>query len=219
MLLDCGEYTRCHLCTQPRPFGRTRTTMVASTATLPTPAGTIETLGGCPLSALAAYLGSTTFHVHPIVRRTMLRTIEAIIEPDGRVRLLEAVELSGTRRALVTLLEEAAEEAAGEVTALLSERHSPRTGTVRKRTPRGRTCSRKRSSRPVSVLGSLAVQAASGGGAGGGRPGRLPALSGDQQPVRGPTGGLNYRRRTSPKARCSAPAMRVRASCSRRAAS
>lgn len=51
----------------------------------------------------------------------MLRTIEAIIEPDGRVRLLEAVELSGTRRALVTLLEEAAEEAAGEVTALLSE--------------------------------------------------------------------------------------------------
>lgn len=38
----------------------------------------------------------------------MLRTIEAIIEPDGRVRLLEAVELSGTRRALVTLLEEAA---------------------------------------------------------------------------------------------------------------
>lgn len=51
----------------------------------------------------------------------MLRTIEAIIEPDGSVRLLEAVELSGTRRALVTMLEESAEEANGDITALLSE--------------------------------------------------------------------------------------------------
>lgn len=51
----------------------------------------------------------------------MLRTIEAIIEPDGRVRLLESVELSGTHRALVTLLEESADEASGDITALLSE--------------------------------------------------------------------------------------------------
>lgn len=51
----------------------------------------------------------------------MLRTLEAIIEPDGRVRLLEAVALPGTRRALVTVLDEVAEEAGGDLTALLSE--------------------------------------------------------------------------------------------------
>lgn len=51
----------------------------------------------------------------------MLRTIEAVIEPDGRVRLLEAVDLSGARRALVTVLDESAEEADRDVTALLSE--------------------------------------------------------------------------------------------------
>lgn len=51
----------------------------------------------------------------------MLRTIEAIIEPDGRVRLLEAVALPGTRRALVTVLDEVADEAGGDLTTLLSE--------------------------------------------------------------------------------------------------
>jgi hypothetical protein len=49
----------------------------------------------------------------------MLRTIEAVIESDGRVRLLEAVELSGARRALVIVLDEPADEA--NATALLSE--------------------------------------------------------------------------------------------------
>ncbi|CAN5894147.1 hypothetical protein BH23GEM7_BH23GEM7_17680 [soil metagenome] len=51
----------------------------------------------------------------------MLRTIEAIIEPDGQVRLLEEVQLSGTRRALVTVLDEPADEASGTTSALLSE--------------------------------------------------------------------------------------------------
>lgn len=51
----------------------------------------------------------------------MLRTLEAIIEPDGRVRLLEAVALPGTRRALVTVLEESADEAGSDLTTLLSE--------------------------------------------------------------------------------------------------
>lgn len=46
----------------------------------------------------------------------MLRTLEAIIEPDGQVRLLEPISLSGARRALVTVLDEPA-----ELTALLSE--------------------------------------------------------------------------------------------------
>jgi hypothetical protein len=50
----------------------------------------------------------------------MLRTIEALIEADGQVRLLEDVTISGPRRALVTLLDEPADETA-HATALLSE--------------------------------------------------------------------------------------------------
>lgn len=36
----------------------------------------------------------------------MLQTIEAVIEPDGQVHLLETVLLPGARRALVTILED-----------------------------------------------------------------------------------------------------------------
>jgi hypothetical protein len=36
----------------------------------------------------------------------MIRTVEAVIDKHGRVRLLEPVELGGERRALVTILEE-----------------------------------------------------------------------------------------------------------------
>ena len=36
----------------------------------------------------------------------MSRTIEAIIDKDGHVRLLEAISLSSTRRALVTILDD-----------------------------------------------------------------------------------------------------------------
>jgi hypothetical protein len=50
----------------------------------------------------------------------MHRTIEAIIEADGRVRLLEPVQLDTARRALLTILDEPTEEAANR-TALLSE--------------------------------------------------------------------------------------------------
>lgn len=53
--------------------------------------------------------------------RPMLRTIEAVIDPHGHVRLLEPVSLSETRRALVTVLEEAADEDGTNPTALLSE--------------------------------------------------------------------------------------------------
>lgn len=50
----------------------------------------------------------------------MIQTFEAIIEPDGRVLLIEPVRLSERRRALVTILED--EPANGiPVTALLSE--------------------------------------------------------------------------------------------------
>ena len=36
-----------------------------------------------------------------------MRTVEAIIEPSGQVRLIEPVHVSSPRRALVTILEEA----------------------------------------------------------------------------------------------------------------
>jgi hypothetical protein len=51
---------------------------------------------------------------------SMIQTIEAIIDENGEVHLLEAVRLPEARRALVTILEE---EPATEVseTALLSE--------------------------------------------------------------------------------------------------
>lgn len=35
-----------------------------------------------------------------------MRTVEAIIEPNGEVRLVEPVHVSSPRRALVTILEE-----------------------------------------------------------------------------------------------------------------
>src|SRR5205823_2291653 len=39
-------------------------------------------------------------------RRRMIRTLEAMIDERGTVRLLEAVELPASRRALVTILDE-----------------------------------------------------------------------------------------------------------------
>lgn len=47
----------------------------------------------------------------------MLKTVEAIIEPDGSVRLVESVRVPRPQRALVTLLDEGIESE----TALLSE--------------------------------------------------------------------------------------------------
>ena len=48
----------------------------------------------------------------------MLKTIEAVIEKDGRIRLLEEVRLSRSKRALVTILDE---EGDFNEPALLSE--------------------------------------------------------------------------------------------------
>ncbi len=50
----------------------------------------------------------------------MVRTIEAIVDEHGRVRLLEDVTLPEARRALVTILEDAPKPSTSE-TALLSE--------------------------------------------------------------------------------------------------
>jgi len=48
----------------------------------------------------------------------MIRTVEAVVDSRGNVRLLEDVQLPGPRRALVTILEDAPRS---EETALLSE--------------------------------------------------------------------------------------------------
>ena len=46
----------------------------------------------------------------------MSQTVEAIVDKDGRVELLESIRLAETRRALVTILDEApADEAALEL--------------------------------------------------------------------------------------------------------
>lgn len=50
----------------------------------------------------------------------MIRTVEAVIDEDGNVRLLEPVHLPAARRALVTILEERAVAGPPE-SALLSE--------------------------------------------------------------------------------------------------
>jgi hypothetical protein len=52
--------------------------------------------------------------------RAMLQTVEAVIEPDGQVRLLEPIKVAESRRALVTVLAEPADVVANEA-ALLSE--------------------------------------------------------------------------------------------------
>jgi hypothetical protein len=50
----------------------------------------------------------------------MIQTIEATIDEQGNVKLLEPVKLTSTRRALVTILEDAPVVSLNE-TALLSE--------------------------------------------------------------------------------------------------
>ena len=50
----------------------------------------------------------------------MLRTVEAVIDEHGKVHLLEDVQLTEARRALVTILEDAPTMGVPE-TALLSE--------------------------------------------------------------------------------------------------
>ncbi len=50
----------------------------------------------------------------------MIQTVEAIIDAEGNVRLLETVHLTGTRRALVTILQEEPSAGTSEC-ALLSE--------------------------------------------------------------------------------------------------
>ena len=50
----------------------------------------------------------------------MIKTVEAVIDENGQVRLLESINLPTARRALVTILEEDPATSISE-TALLSE--------------------------------------------------------------------------------------------------
>ena len=51
----------------------------------------------------------------------MLKTIEAVIDEEGRVRLLDEVRVTSPRRALLTILDPGASTDIGD-TALLAER-------------------------------------------------------------------------------------------------
>jgi hypothetical protein len=50
----------------------------------------------------------------------MIQTVEAVVSPEGAVRLLKPMRMAGARRALVTILEEEPVPYASEC-ALLSE--------------------------------------------------------------------------------------------------
>ena len=49
----------------------------------------------------------------------MIKTVEAVVDGEGKVRLLQAVQLDSSRRALVVIFDEPG--AGGEETALLGE--------------------------------------------------------------------------------------------------
>ncbi|MDZ7292401.1 MAG: hypothetical protein ONB44_22545 [candidate division KSB1 bacterium] len=51
----------------------------------------------------------------------MIQTVQAVIDKNGQVRLLENVQLSKPRRALVTILDEEVFDEIPNITALLSE--------------------------------------------------------------------------------------------------
>ena len=51
----------------------------------------------------------------------MLKTVEAVLEKDGRLRLLEDVDLTQAKRVLVTFLDEEMQHEGVSDTALLSE--------------------------------------------------------------------------------------------------
>ena len=81
----------------------------------------------------------------------MIRTVEAVIDEHGNVRLREPVHLPAARRALVMILEEQPGAGVSE-SALLSETALAEDWIGRKRMKRGHTCSRCSSSRPLSLF-------------------------------------------------------------------
>ena len=51
----------------------------------------------------------------------MMQTVQAVIDKNGKVRLLENIKVSKSRRALVTILDEEVCDDLPNITALLSE--------------------------------------------------------------------------------------------------
>ena len=98
----------------------------------------------------------------------MIKTVEAVVDEQGTVRLTEHVDLPCARRALVTILDEEPAVLTPEP-ALLSERALRRTGTGQRRMPRGHTCIRIGSAGAVPFFRSLAGETATGSRDGGRR--------------------------------------------------
>ena len=108
----------------------------------------------------------------------MIRTIEAIVDEQGTVRLLETVTLPQERRALVTILDEP--PGIPHETALLSEAALQDWNRPEEEAAWS-TYSRRDSAGALSIFGFISDALASCCGIGGRRARRLGALSGYQQ--------------------------------------
>lgn len=84
----------------------------------------------------------------------MIRTVEAVIDEHGNVRLLEPIHLQAARWALVTILEERPVSGVPE-SALLSEAVLAEDWNKPEEDEAWRTCSRCGSSRSFPVLGPI----------------------------------------------------------------
>ena len=92
----------------------------------------------------------------------MPKTVEAVVDERGNVRLLEDIRLKGSRRALVTIFEEAPALRVSE-TALLSEAALAEDWNRPEEDAAWSHLQPGRSSSPLSLLRPVASQAAPGG--------------------------------------------------------
>src|SRR5882672_2201384 len=107
---------------------------------------------------------------------TMIKTVEATIDEQGNVRLIEPIDRRTARRALVTIFEESALPNRLQRLRCSVRLRSPRNGIGRKRMKRSRACNTCCGSRPLSVFRPLTVQAPACGARNAGRvdPNSLP---------------------------------------------
>src|SRR5262249_50037787 len=108
-------------------------------------------------------------------RPIMHRTLEAIVDEHGNIRLLETVALPTGRRVLVTILEEEHILPIDEVT-LLSEAALAEDWNRPEEMPRGHTYRGRRSLGAVSLFRFIPGQVAPGDRPGRCRPGRLDSV-------------------------------------------
>ena len=100
----------------------------------------------------------------------MIKTVEAVVDDEGKVRLLQPVHLESSRRALVVILDE---PGVSVTKRRYSARRRSQTGTGQRRMRHGLTCSRQSNPRSVPVLRFITIQAPSSGGLSRRRPRRL----------------------------------------------